>query len=69
VNELIQQAKEVGFTIQDLHQAKDEILESSSTKEYSAPEGMLAKKIIDELVEKNKTRPLVGPLPPPRKSP
>jgi hypothetical protein len=36
------------------------ILESSSTKEYSAPKGTLAKK--------NKPQPWVGPLPPPRKS-
>jgi hypothetical protein len=55
--------------VDEQQQAEEEILISSGTKELFAPDGSLAKRIIDDLVVKNKPRPWVGPLPAPRKSP
>jgi hypothetical protein len=69
IEEFVEQAREVDFTLEDLHQAEEEIVVLFGTKEHTAPARTLVKWIIDDLMLKNKPRPWVGPLLTSRKSP
>jgi hypothetical protein len=58
-----------GSQSEDLRQAEEEVIGSPSTNNCSVPAGSLVKRIVDELVVRNKPRPWRGALPSLRLSP
>ncbi|TVU40757.1 hypothetical protein EJB05_14233, partial [Eragrostis curvula] len=73
--DFIQQAGELGFSMEELARADEEMPVSPTSQKPILVEGSLAEKIINAMVQKRSkawtpaTKPWQGPLPPPRKSP
>jgi hypothetical protein len=69
IEEFIECSEEHGYTMAELLRAEDEVHVSLISKTYRAPNGTMAKRIIEDLAADEKGGPWRGPLPPPRRSP